>query len=227
MIQKIALGVIWAGLVLMPSLAFASPININSTGNGSTTDGTVDPNWTYTSSVNGTGQGLVANNSGVDFFNGANSVPWVADSTSSSWIVDNTANSSSGGPPLSFSTTFSLAGLNPLTASLSGAWAIDDTGVLLLNGNNIAILGTPGFSWDALTAFSVSGSSGFFLPGLNVLSAALTSNDNFFEGTNVQVTGTADALISATPIPAALPLFAGGLGLMGFLARRKKRHAAA
>ena len=32
---------------------------------------------------------------------------------------------------------------------------------------------------------------------------------------------------SATPLPAALPLFAGGLGLMGFLARRKKRNVAA
>jgi hypothetical protein len=30
--------------------------------------------------------------------------------------------------------------------------------------------------------------------------------------------------VAATPIPAALPLFAGGLGLMGFLARRRKRN---
>jgi hypothetical protein len=31
----------------------------------------------------------------------------------------------------------------------------------------------------------------------------------------------------ATPLPAALPLFAGGLGMIGLLARRKKRKAAA
>jgi hypothetical protein len=31
--------------------------------------------------------------------------------------------------------------------------------------------------------------------------------------------------ISATPLPAALPMFAGGLGLVGFMARRKKRKA--
>ena len=41
--------------------------------------------------------------------------------------------------------------------------------------------------------------------------------------------GTATDLVTAqlqpTPVPAALPLFAGGLGLMGFLARRKKRKA--
>ena len=33
--------------------------------------------------------------------------------------------------------------------------------------------------------------------------------------------------ITATPLPAALPLFAGGLGALGLLARRKKRKAAA
>jgi len=33
-----------------------------------------------------------------------------------------------------------------------------------------------------------------------------------------------DPLASATPLPATLPLFAGGLGFVGFLARRKKRE---
>ena len=36
-----------------------------------------------------------------------------------------------------------------------------------------------------------------------------------------------DPLASATPLPATLPLFAGGLGLMGYLSRRKKRNASA
>jgi hypothetical protein len=31
--------------------------------------------------------------------------------------------------------------------------------------------------------------------------------------------------VSQTPLPAALPLFAGGLGMVGFLARRKQRKA--
>ena len=33
--------------------------------------------------------------------------------------------------------------------------------------------------------------------------------------------------VSATPLPAALPLFAGGLGVMGLLGRRRKRKAQA
>ena len=33
--------------------------------------------------------------------------------------------------------------------------------------------------------------------------------------------------IGITPIPASLPLFAGGLGLIGLLSRRRKQKAAA
>jgi len=38
---------------------------------------------------------------------------------------------------------------------------------------------------------------------------------------------TAGTAVSATPLPATLPLFAGGLGMVGFLARRKKQKALA
>jgi PEP-CTERM motif len=34
---------------------------------------------------------------------------------------------------------------------------------------------------------------------------------------------TLDTPVSATPLPATLPLFAGGLGFVGYLARRRKR----
>ena len=39
--------------------------------------------------------------------------------------------------------------------------------------------------------------------------------------------GIGNSLASATPLPAALPLFATGLGVMGLLARRRKRKVAA
>jgi hypothetical protein len=52
------------------------------------------------------------------------------------------------------------------------------------------------------------------------------NNVNLFAG-DVGVTLVRTADIGATPLPAALPLFAGGLGLIGLLARRKKRTAAA
>ena len=51
-------------------------------------------------------------------------------------------------------------------------------------------------------------------------------NTTFFAleapASGISVTG----VNNATPLPAALPLFAGGLGVMGLLARRRKRKAA-
>jgi hypothetical protein len=50
-----------------------------------------------------------------------------------------------------------------------------------------------------------------------------------FYSPQFQTTGTITAALApaATPLPAALPLFAGGLGMVGFLARRRKRKALA
>jgi hypothetical protein len=36
-----------------------------------------------------------------------------------------------------------------------------------------------------------------------------------------------DAALATTPLPAALPLFAGGLGVLGLLTKRRERKAAA
>jgi hypothetical protein len=41
---------------------------------------------------------------------------------------------------------------------------------------------------------------------------------------SININGT-DIPVSATPVPAALPMFAGGLGFVGWLMRRKKRTA--
>ena len=40
------------------------------------------------------------------------------------------------------------------------------------------------------------------------------------------IEGRGEITVGATPLPAALPLFAGGLGLVGLLARRRKRQGA-
>ena len=44
--------------------------------------------------------------------------------------------------------------------------------------------------------------------------------------TRTVTSGTLDEVPAATPLPAALPMFAGGLGMVGFLARRRKRKTA-
>jgi len=58
-------------------------------------------------------------------------------------------------------------------------------------------------------------------------SACNTGGDDVDPTNNISDTGTADyAVVSATPLPAALPMMAGGLGFLGFLSRRRKRKAA-
>jgi hypothetical protein len=46
-------------------------------------------------------------------------------------------------------------------------------------------------------------------------------------GIGGQLNGGTAVVVEPTPLPAAFPLFASGLGLMGWFARRKKRRAAA
>jgi hypothetical protein len=53
---------------------------------------------------------------------------------------------------------------------------------------------------------------------------AVLSDSNFVQTTDLSVSGTG---INATPLPAALPLFASGLGALGLLGWRRKRKAAA
>jgi hypothetical protein len=210
---------------LAPASAIAASITIHNTGNGSTVDGTADPNWTYTNSGGTTAQALVANNGGTDFFSGSccGGGPWTPDTTTSSWLVDNISSPASGGDPLSFKTTFDLTGLDPTTASLSGEWGIDDGGELELNGNVISNLpGQNASHWDALNAFSVVGSSGFFVSGINTLSVVFTDNDNAFEGVNVQVSGTAATL---APEPGTVALLCTGLAALGVKLRRRTVQA--
>jgi hypothetical protein len=64
-------SLLWIGAgvlaITTASGANANTINISSTGDGSTVNGTVDPNWIYKNSSGVTAQALVANNPNVDF----------------------------------------------------------------------------------------------------------------------------------------------------------------
>jgi hypothetical protein len=82
------------------------------------------------------------------------------------------------------------------------------------------------FTFD-LGALSASAQSGFTLEAINgetmssliLLDTGGTITD--FEHYRIDVAGP----LATTPLPAALPLFAGGLGLMGWLSRRRKRSS--
>ena len=63
--------------------------------------------------------------------------------------------------------------------------------------------------------------------GISLLGGATCSQSNACSGTTGETFGPNFEDTPATPLPATLPLFAGGLGMVGFLTRRKKRAQAA
>ena len=79
--------------------------------------------------------------------------------------------------------------------------------------------GPNGFFTNIIDAFDLTGTVNFVIPiaadgGFDWFALEEPRSDASFD-----VTG-----VNATPLPAALPLFAGGLGVMGLVARRRKKR---
>jgi hypothetical protein len=123
--------------------------------------------------------------------------PYFGDDASSAWIGPNNDNSLDGpGGLYDYQTSFSLAGLSPSTASITGGWSSDNDGVrILLNGIDT---GNPGTSFTQFSAgfapFSVTAG---FLPGINTLDF-IVDNGGGPTALRVEMTGTA-----AVPEPAS------------------------
>jgi hypothetical protein len=77
-----------------------------------------------------------------------------------------------------------------------------------------------------LTAADLTGSNSFSIAsGSEAAYFIGCDGPGFYCGSRSIVSGSLDTGISATPLPATLPLFAGGLGFVGYLTGRKKRKA--
>jgi hypothetical protein len=192
--------------------AHANPIIIFSTGvDGSgipLPDGTIgDPHYLLTVVPGGTTEIRVRTSVG-----GYPIPPWIGDDSISAWIGPNN-DLQVDGPVGNFEyqTTFSLAGLNPDTAVLSGRWATDDdsVGTILLNGVPTANSAT---TYNVWYAFSIN--SGF-VAGNNTLDF-IVHNNGGPTGLRVEISGTADSV----PEPASLVLLAVGLAALTALRRR-------
>ena len=176
--------VVAAGVAAVPSrvLAQVAPIQVFNTGvdaSGNALPGySTDPHWTQNVTYSdpsipySINPGPATVLTGGAFYGG-----WTPDSSTSAWIGvvnDNNPYYGSWQPPApySFTETFSLAGLDPLTAQLSGTWFADDFVGFYLNGNLIG-LGGPDINngqWNG-AAFSVTDTgadAGWFLPGQNI-----------------------------------------------------------
>lgn len=152
-----------------------------------------------------------------------------ADDTSphSQWIWDqalvNSINGNTFGGPVTFLYSFSLAGFNALTASLSGLISIDDIVTVTLNGETIfqdLDAYDNGANWSKYQNYGSSNGS-LFNAGWNTLAFTVTNSGAYPAG----LRATVEVEASPVPLPAALPLLGGALAAFGFVGARRKRSA--
>jgi hypothetical protein len=153
---------------------------------------------------------------------------WVARDAISTWIAPNSVTTSGqpeDGPvgDYDYRTTFSLTGFDPTTASITGKWAADNSGLdILINGQST---GNSGASFTALQDFSISSN---FVAGINTLDFLVRN----FNGPGPNATGlrveildaTADRTTgsSAVPEPSGFVLLSSLLGVAGVMWCRKR-----
>jgi hypothetical protein len=163
------------------------------------------------------GPGISAPVSAVTYF----TVPYLPDQPSgtngnSRWISVNANGSSGNSGTYVFETTFSLAGFDATTASITGQFAVDNhITATTLNGNTIA--GATANSFTAYTGFSIPSGSGF-VAGLNKLDFTVLDDGAPMALRVNNLVG--NATLSGVPEPTTMSLLGFGLIGFGFMARK-------
>ncbi len=175
--------------------------------------GSVDPHWTVVS-----GPGVAAP------FQAAvsNTVSLYTFPADASWIWTNAAAVSGTNSPYIFRTTFTLSAAEASSATLSGAWAVDNLGSVRLNGANPIGTGTFVLSgvvfenFNRLHAFSITGG---FVEGVNTLDFIATDTGDS--------AGLIVSRLAIAPVPEAgtLSMFAVGGAYLLLSARRRARQS--
>ena len=183
-------------------------------------DNAVDTHYT----IGSTNWTAIAGNNPPPAFPGA----WILNSSSSAsrWIAPETAPTADSVDTLYVvNLSFDLTGFDAATASFSGRWAADNQGYVTLNGGSSFGQTPLTVGHQSWTSFSAS--SGF-VDGVNTLSFYVTNLG--YSGTNP--TGIrvefASSNVSVTPIPEPeiYAMMGIGLGLLGWVGRRRKLQAA-
>lgn len=194
----------------------------------STTDAS---HWTVSTSLSGADGQLASFSTGS--FQAA-----VAISGRPEWIANNSTGSNIpwNWTFFVFRQTFDLTGYDPTTANLQFQWAADDSGEghslrgtwlpkYRLNGGNLVTDSWPGgYTYNYGPTETVN--SGF-VAGLNTIDFYIEGNgvtDGFALRT---VSFVADTVTAPVPEPETYAMMLAGLGLLGFMARRRKQQAAA
>jgi len=185
------------------SLTIDLSTGLNASGTVQTTGGASDANW----QINGQPARVVVPGSG-DWY-----PAWAANDSHSAWVAKDPNSATDNGLGI-YARTFDLTGVDLSGISITGTWALDDQGVLSLNGHQIASQAWDGwYSWPNQT-FSVTDES-WFNSGLNTLTMEINNTDNFYEGVRLNAT------LTNVPEPGALVLL--GSALLAMLVRQGHR----
>jgi hypothetical protein len=146
---------------------------------------------------------------------------WTPGDSSDFFLINISANQILTGASIAFGTN--LSPLNSMFAFPPPQWNLSDT-----SGFSTIFdltVGSNGLTSTAnVTAPTFTAGPGFYGMLLGNGTFGINTGD-FKTPINYTMTFTVDQKISTTPIPAALPLLAGGLGILGFASRRKKRRS--
>ena len=117
--------------------------------------------------------------------------PWVPNSAASRWIAPRFDTVGAAGGNYTYRTTFDLTGLEPAFARITGEWATDDAGDILLNGTPLGIANPNGFG--TFTPFTIPLGTPSFVAGINTLDFRLNNGAVGYTGLHIRnLLGTAD-----------------------------------
>ena len=107
---------------------------------------------------------------------------WIANTTTSNWISAQANAMGANGANYTYTTTFTLAGVDPTLVAINGLWACADSCVLSLNGTVVASYAAP--AWTAVAAFTIPEGSPF-VRGTNALVFVTANSDGGATGLQV------------------------------------------
>ncbi len=132
-------------------------------------------------------------------------------------IVNGTGDASGNdGDVITFETTFNLTHYDSTNATLSGQALFDNSGIVSLNGTQIASIS----GFGTLTPFGTN--ANLFVAGINHLDFTLINSGGPEAFQVAGLTVTAAPLSGTVPEPASWALMVAGFGLVGAAARRRK-----
>ncbi|HTB74210.1 MAG TPA: hypothetical protein VK762_13250 [Polyangiaceae bacterium] len=109
-------------------------------------------------------------------------VGWIPSTATSNWLSAQANASGANLGNYTFTTNFTLAGVDPTTVTISGSWACDDSCVINLNGTTVATYAAP--AWKAVATFTIPAGSPFVM-GTNTLAFVATNSGGGATGLQV------------------------------------------